>query len=243
MIKFDNVFKIYNSGNQNADSIRDLFSFNRRIHKKYTRTQEFIAVNDVSFHIEAGDSVGIIGKNGAGKSTILKLMTRIILPSSGQITINGTFSSLLEVGAGFHQDLSGYENIFLSGAILGMNRSEVKNKLDDIISFSEISDFINSPVKYYSSGMYLRLAFSIGVHLDSDILVIDEAISVGDSQFQKKCLDKINETKRKGKTIVFVSHDSQQVLDICNKAIVLDHGKNLFDGNVNKAIKYYNDIV
>jgi len=167
-------------------------------------------------------------------------MTRIILPTSGLITLKGTFSSLLEVGAGFHQDLSGWENIFLSGAILGMNRKEVKSKIEEIIDFSEVREFIQQPVKYYSSGMYLRLAFSIGVHLRSDVLVIDEAISVGDARFQKKCVDKINEIKKQGKTIAFVSHDAGQVASICDKAMVLEHGNLVFDGLTDEAIEFYN---
>ncbi|MFB3436141.1 ABC transporter ATP-binding protein [Escherichia coli] len=196
MIKFKGVSKIYND-HRCKDSFRDLFSFRSN---KGASFDEFIAVDDVSFHIEEGCSVGLMGANGAGKSTILKLMTRIILPTKGEVQINGRFSSLLEVGAGFHQDLSGYENVYLSGAILGMSRKQVKRKFDEIVEFSEIGEFIDVPVKYYSSGMYLRLAFSIGISLSSDILVIDEAISVGDASFQNKCVEKIKEIKRRGKT-------------------------------------------
>lgn len=239
MIKFNGVSKIYNA-HRRHDSLRDLFSFNTN---KDAKSDEFVAVDDVSFHIEEGSSVGLMGTNGAGKSTILKLMTRIILPTKGQIQINGKFSSLLEVGAGFHQDLSGYENVYLSGAILGMSRKQVKQKFDEIIAFSEIDDFIGVPVKYYSSGMYLRLAFSIGVSLSSDILVIDEAISVGDASFQNKCIDKIKEIKRNGKTIVFVSHDKHQVESICDKVIVLEHGKKRFDGNVTEGLQYYDSLI
>lgn len=239
MIKFDSVSKIYNS-HRRHDSLRDLFSFKS---SKDTSSDEFVAVDNVSFHIEEGSSVGLMGTNGAGKSTILKLMTRIILPTMGEIQINGKFSSLLEVGAGFHQDLSGYENVYLSGAILGMSRKQVKQKFDEIISFSEIDEFIGVPVKYYSSGMYLRLAFSIGVSLSSDILVIDEAISVGDANFQNKCIEKIKEIKRNGKTIVFVSHDKHQVESICDKVIVLEHGKKRFDGNVTDGLQYYDNLI
>ncbi|HEP1897876.1 TPA: ABC transporter ATP-binding protein [Kluyvera cryocrescens] len=239
MIKFDGVSKIYNA-HRRHDSLRDLFSFRTN---KDAKSDEFIAVDNVSFHIEEGSSVGLMGTNGAGKSTILKLMTRIILPTKGQIQINGKFSSLLEVGAGFHQDLSGYENVYLSGAILGMSRKQVKQKFDEIIAFSEIDDFIGVPVKYYSSGMYLRLAFSIGVSLSSDILVIDEAISVGDASFQNKCIEKIKEIKRNGKTIVFVSHDKHQVESICDKVIVLEHGKKRFDGNLTEGLQYYDSLI
>lgn len=239
MIKFEGVSKIYNAHRRN-DSLRDLFSFKSN---KDTNSDEFVAVNDVSFHIEEGSSVGLMGSNGAGKSTILKLMTRIVLPTTGQIQINGKFSSLLEVGAGFHQDLSGYENVYLSGAILGMSRKQVKQKFDEIIAFSEIDEFIGVPVKYYSSGMYLRLAFSIGVSLSSDILVIDEAISVGDASFQNKCIEKIKEIKRNGKTIVFVSHDKHQVESICDKVIVLEHGKKRFDGDITDGLKFYDSLI
>lgn len=239
MIKFNGVSKIYNA-HRRHDSLRDLFSFKLN---KEANSDQFVAVDDVSFYIEEGSSVGLMGTNGAGKSTILKLMTRIILPTTGEIQINGKFSSLLEVGAGFHQDLSGYENVYLSGAILGMNRKQVKHKLDEIIAFSEIDQFIDVPVKYYSSGMYLRLAFSIGISLSSDILVIDEAISVGDSNFQNKCIEKIKEIKRNGKTIVFVSHDKHQVESICDKVIVLEHGKKRFDGGVTEGLQFYDSLI
>ncbi|MGP4123816.1 MAG: ABC transporter ATP-binding protein [Sodalis sp. (in: enterobacteria)] len=194
MIEFNSVSKTYHVGKPRADSLKDIFSFKR--FTDFRQRSSVKVVNNVSFHINEGDSVGILGKNGAGKSTILKLMTRIILPTSGFIRINGTYSTLLEVGAGFHHELSGYENIFLSGAILGMNYKTVKKSLDEIIVFSEIGNFINYPVKHYSSGMFLRLAFSIGVHLKSSILVIDEAISVGDSFFQKNVYKKLMRLKK-----------------------------------------------
>ena len=239
MIKFNGVSKIYND-HRCKDSFRDLFSFRSN---KGASFDEFIAVDDVSFHIEEGCSVGLMGANGAGKSTILKLMTRIILPTKGEVQINGRFSSLLEVGAGFHQDLSGYENVYLSGAILGMSRKQVKRKFDEIVEFSEIGEFIDVPVKYYSSGMYLRLAFSIGISLSSDILVIDEAISVGDASFQNKCVEKIKEIKRRGKTIVLVSHDRRQIESTCDKVIVLEHGKKRFDGDITDGLKFYDKLI
>ncbi|HBZ15802.1 MAG TPA: teichoic acid ABC transporter ATP-binding protein [Pantoea sp.] len=242
MIKFHNVTKKYQTGTKKTDSLREVFSFKRKSSEDSSNVH-FTALDDVSFHIERGQAYGIMGKNGAGKSTLLKLMTRIILPTTGEIYLKGTFSSLLEVGAGFHQDLSGRENIYLSGAILGMSRNEVKNKIQKIIDFSEVEAFINQPVKHYSSGMYLRLAFSIGVHLNSDVLVIDEAISVGDSSFQKKCIEKIKEIKSQGKTIAFVSHDANQVSAICDKAIVLQHGKIAFDGDTVEAINFYEKLI
>lgn len=242
MIKFENVSKKYFTGNSRTDSLREVFSFKRN-KLPQDSNNEFVALDKVSFHIEKGTAYGIMGKNGAGKSTLLKLMTRIILPTEGMITLKGSFSSLLEVGAGFHQDLSGRENIFLSGAILGMSKNEVKNKINEIIDFSEVESFINQPVKHYSSGMYLRLAFSIGVHLDSDVLVIDEAISVGDSSFQKKCIEKIKQIKEQGKTIAFVSHDANQVAEICDKALVLKHGRIAYDGDSAEAIKFYENLI
>ena len=238
MIKFESVSKSYISDKKRNDSFKDLFSFSKDRGANVTDST-FLAVDDVSFAVEKGSSIGILGRNGAGKSTILKLLTRIILPSQGRVVVNGNISCLLEVGAGFHQDLSGYENILLSGAILGMKRKEILNKIEKIIDFSEINDFISSPVKHYSSGMYLRLAFSVGVHLDSDILVIDEALAVGDSLFQEKCLKKIKEIKKEGKTIVFVSHDAEQVRAVCDQCIVMAKGKVLYIGKTDKAIKEY----
>ncbi|CNH81756.1 lipopolysaccharide transport system ATP-binding protein [Yersinia intermedia] len=238
MIKFESVSKSYISDKKRNDSFKDLFSFSKDRGANVTDST-FLAVDDVSFAVEKGSSIGILGRNGAGKSTILKLLTRIILPSQGRVGVNGNISCLLEVGAGFHQDLSGYENILLSGAILGMKRKEILNKIEKIIDFSEINDFISSPVKHYSSGMYLRLAFSVGVHLDSDILVIDEALAVGDSLFQEKCLKKIKEIKKEGKTIVFVSHDAEQVRAVCDQCIVMAKGKILYIGKTDKAIKEY----
>ncbi|CNF31532.1 ABC transporter ATP-binding protein [Yersinia intermedia] len=238
MIRFESVSKSYISDKKRNDSFKDIFSFSKNRGANVTDST-FLAVDDVSFSVEKGSSIGILGRNGAGKSTILKLLTRIILPSQGRVVVNGNISCLLEVGAGFHQDLSGYENILLSGAILGMKRKEIINKIEEIIDFSEINDFISSPVKHYSSGMYLRLAFSIGVHLDSDILVIDEALAVGDSLFQDKCLKKIKGIKKEGKTIVFVSHDAEQVRAVCDQCIVMAKGKILYIGKTDKAIKEY----
>ncbi|CNJ03929.1 ABC transporter ATP-binding protein [Yersinia intermedia] len=238
MIRFESVSKSYISDKKRNDSFKDIFSFSKNRGANVTDST-FLAVDDVSFSVEKGSSIGILGRNGAGKSTILKLLTRIILPSQGRVVVNGNISCLLEVGAGFHQDLSGYENILLSGAILGMKRKEIINKIEEIIDFSEINDFISSPVKHYSSGMYLRLAFSIGVHLDSDILVIDEALAVGDSLFQDKCLKKIKGIKKEGKTIVFVSHDAEQVRAVCDQCIVMAKGKVLYIGKTDKAIKEY----
>lgn len=239
MIEFDSVSKQYEINHRRAKSLRDVFSFNK---KPDANPEIFKAVDDVSFSIDSGKSVGVLGRNGAGKSTLLKLLTRIISPTSGKITVDGSISCLLEVGAGFHHELSGYENIFLCGSILGMSRKQVKSKIESIIDFSEVEKFIDEPVKYYSSGMYMRLAFAIGAHLDSDILVIDEALAVGDSRFQNKCLNKIDEIRKSGKTIFFVSHSIEQVKKVCDTSIVMDHGKLLFQGNTDEAERIYNSF-
>jgi lipopolysaccharide transport system ATP-binding protein len=186
--------------------------------------EEFWALNDVSFEIGRGDRVGIIGRNGAGKSTLLKILSRITEPTKGRVTISGRASSLLEVGTGFHQELSGRENIFLNGAILGMTQREILRKFDEIVSFAGIEKFLDTPVKRYSSGMYVRLAFSIAAHLEPDIVIVDEVLAVGDAQFQKKCLGKMEEIGREGRTVLFVSHNMAMISSLCEKAILLENG-------------------
>lgn len=204
------------------------------------RHNKFYALKDINFEIKSGEVVGIIGSNGAGKSTILKILSRITYPSSGDVTLKGRVASLLEVGTGFNPELTGRENIYLNGAILGMSRKEISSKIDKIIDFAEISDFIEVPVKRYSSGMYIRLAFSIAAHLESEILLIDEVLAVGDARFQKKCLGKVDEVTKSGnRTVVFVSHDLSAISRICNRVILLKHGKIIFDGAPNKAINKY----
>src|SRR5262249_55693516 len=180
---------------------------------------EFWAVQDVSFQVARGETVGIIGHNGAGKSTVLKLLSNVTTPTSGEITITGRLSALIEVGSGFHPELSGRENIFLSGSILGMSRREIAAKLERIIDFAGVRDFIEAPVKHYSSGMYVRLGFSIAAHLEPDILLLDEVLAVGDAAFQAKCLDRINQLHRDGRTIVFISHDLAAVERLCRRVI------------------------
>lgn len=242
MIQFDSVSKYYEINHKRSRSLKEIFSFSSES-KLRPQTETFLAVNDVSFKVDAGHSVGVLGRNGAGKSTLLKLLTRIISPTVGSIKVDGSISCLLEVGAGFHHELSGYENIFLSGSILGMSRTQIREKIDSIIEFSEVEAFIDEPVKYYSSGMYVRLAFSIGVHLDSDILVIDEALAVGDTRFQKKCLTKINNIKEQGKTIFFVSHSLEQVKSVCDSCIVMDKGRLIFHGPTDQAEEIYNNLI
>jgi lipopolysaccharide transport system ATP-binding protein len=201
--------------------------------------EEFWALNNVSFDIEEGDRVGIIGKNGAGKSTLLKILSRITEPTSGQVKIRGRLSSLLEVGTGFHPELTGRENIYLNGAILGMKRSEIKKKFDEIVAFAEVEKFLDTPVKRFSSGMYMRLGFAIAAHLDSDLLIIDEVLAVGDTQFQAKCFKKLNDLGSSGRTVLFVSHDVGSVLSLCNRGIYLDKGEVVVSGDIGVCVNTY----
>ena len=204
------------------------------------QTEEFWALKDVSFEIEKGDRVGIIGRNGAGKSTLLKILSRITPPTKGRVEYVGRMASLLEVGTGFHGDLSGRENIYLNGSILGMTKHEIDRKFDEIVAFSEIEKFIDTPVKRYSSGMYVRLAFAVVAHLEPDILIVDEVLAVGDTSFQKKCLGKMNDvSKSDGRTILFVSHNMGQVASLCNKGILLNKGCVEDKGEINKIINHY----
>lgn len=201
---------------------------------------EFWALKDISFDVNQGEIVGIIGRNGTGKSTLLKILSRITLPTSGQIKIRGQITSLLEVGAGFSPELTGKENIFLNAAILGMSRREVKSKFDEIVAFAEVEKFINTPVKYYSSGMYMRLAFAVAAHLEPDILLVDEVLAVGDSEFQKKCLAKMqNISSQEGRTILYVSHNLISVQKLCQKTILLDGGRIKKFGETKKVINAY----
>ncbi len=192
---------------------------------KPQQTEEFWALRDVSFDIAHGDRVGIIGRNGAGKSTLLKVLSRITDPSAGRLTIRGRVASLLEVGTGFHPELTGRENIFLNGAILGMSRAEIRKKFDEIVAFSEVERFLGTPVKRYSSGMYVRLAFAVAAHLDPEILLVDEVLAVGDADFQKKCLGKMGEVSKSGRTIFFVSHNMAAIEQLCSSALLLKSGQ------------------
>lgn len=216
--------------------------FKSRILKKKFEYETFWALNNINLSISKGESVALIGKNGSGKSTLLKLISRIMYPDSGSISVKGRVSSLLEVGTGFHPELTGAENIFLNGAILGMSRSDVKKYYDQILTFSEIHDFIDVPVKRYSSGMYLRLAFSIAIHLTSEILLLDEVFAVGDASFQNKCQDKIREFLKKDKTIIFVSHNLQSLKDFCDYGYILNSGKISKKYDINKALEIYKEI-
>ena len=201
--------------------------------------EEFWALKDVSFEVKRGEMVGIIGRNGAGKSTLLKILSRITEPTSGRITLNGRVSSLLEVGTGFHPELSGRENIFLNGAILGMSRKEIQAKFDEIVDFAEVEKFLDTPVKRYSSGMYVRLAFAVAAHLEPEILIVDEVLAVGDVQFQKKCLGKMQSVAGQGRTILFVSHNIAAIKSLCDRAVLLVAGVKSADGAVEPVVGEY----
>lgn len=198
------------------------------------------SLRDINFEINQGDAVGVIGRNGAGKSTLLKLLSKVTRPTTGSFKVDGRIASLLEVGTGFHPEMSGRENIFLNGAILGMTKKEISRKFDEIVDFSGVERYIDTPVKRYSSGMYVRLAFAVAAHLESEILIVDEVLAVGDAEFQKKCLGKMGDvTTKEGRTVLFVSHNMAAVKNLCNKGIVLKNGQKIFEGNSKSAIDYY----
>ncbi|MDX2229161.1 MAG: ABC transporter ATP-binding protein [Leptolyngbyaceae cyanobacterium bins.349] len=201
--------------------------------------EEFWALKDVSFEIKQGDRVGIIGRNGAGKSTLLKILSRIVEPTSGRIGIRGRVASLLEVGTGFHPELTGRENIFLNGAILGMSKAEITRKFDEIVDFAEVEKFLDTPVKRYSSGMYVRLAFAVAAHLEPEVLIVDEVLAVGDSQFQRKCLGKMETVASEGRTVIFVSHQMAAINNLCSTCVVLKSGQLKFQGKTEQGIKHY----
>ena len=242
-------FIISHEGNERYTALRDVVAnnikgiFNGSSKNGKVTKEEFWALKDVNFSINQGDRVGIIGRNGAGKSTLLKILSRITEPTSGRIIIRGRVASLLEVGTGFHPELTGRENIFLNGAILGMSRSEIRRKFDEIVTFAEVEKFLDTPVKRYSSGMYVRLAFAVAAHLEPEILVIDEVLAVGDAQFQKKCLGKMEDvSKNEGKTLLFVSHNTVVISQLCNKTLLLANGINIgFDSTDLIIDKYLHD--
>jgi len=241
-IKVENLSKLYQIGTQKSGSIRESIVDKWRWiagSKKSETSEAFWALDDVSFEIKQGEAVGIIGKNGAGKSTLLKVLSRITEPTRGRIEINGRIASLLEVGTGFHPELSGRENIYLNGTILGMTRREIRAKFDEIVAFSGVEKFIDTPVKFYSSGMYVRLAFAVAAHLEPEILIIDEVLAVGDAEFQKKCLGKMGEVTNQGRTVIFVSHNMTAVKSLCSKGVVLHKGKVGKKADVNEAVNYY----
>ena len=208
--------------------------------KSVQRGEKFLAIDDLSFKVNKGERVGLIGHNGAGKSTLLKLLSRVTAPTKGEIHFAGRIASMLEVGTGFHPELTGRENVYMNGAILGMSKEEIDRKFDAIVRFAEMEKFIDTPVKRYSSGMYVKLAFSVAAHLDSEIMIMDEVLAVGDMKFQQKCLGKMSEvSQNEGRTILYVSHNMNTIRQLCNRCIVLEHGKLLYDGDVETAIDIY----
>jgi lipopolysaccharide transport system ATP-binding protein len=213
--------------------------FKKRQVGDFKEREEFLALSDISFEVKQGDRIGIIGKNGAGKSTLLKILSRIVSPTKGQIVIEGRVASLLEVGTGFHPELTGRENIFLNGSVLGMTKTEIKRKFDEIVAFSEVEKFLDTPVKRYSSGMYVRLAFSVAAHLEPEILIVDEVLAVGDADFQKKCLGKMRDVTGEGRTVLFVSHNMGAINTLCTSAILLDKGTIQAMGDTEKITGIY----
>ncbi|MDA3840727.1 MAG: ABC transporter ATP-binding protein [Patescibacteria group bacterium] len=245
VIDVNNLSKIYYQvlAESSYLSLRDKFSKMVLSPKDFLsekRKKNFIALNNINFHVNAGEVLGVIGPNGAGKSTLLKILSRITMPTSGNISIKGRISSMLEVGTGFHPELTGRENIFINAILLGMTKKDVYKKLDEIVDFSGIEKFLDTPIKYYSSGMSVRLAFSIAAHLDSDVLLIDEVLAVGDVDFQKKSLNKIDKiTKGNGKTVIFVSHDMSSIKKLCNKSLLLSNGEVSYIGDTNETVERY----
>ncbi len=222
-----------------TDKARSLFSKPQSAIRNGSSIEDFWALKDISFEVKPGEVIGIIGRNGAGKSTLLKILSRITEPTEGKIRIKGRVASLLEVGTGFHPELTGRENIYLNGAILGMHRTEIKAKFDEIVAFAEVEKFLDTPVKRYSSGMYVRLAFAVAAHLEPEILVVDEVLAVGDADFQKKCLGKMGDVARGGRTVLFVSHNMTAVRSLCRDAILIHAGKIVERGHPDQVIKTY----
>lgn len=238
-IKAENLSKLYRLGAARHNSLRDaVMSFVRKPTRSKEKS-ELWALRDVGFELHEGATLGIVGNNGAGKSTLLKILSRITKPTGGAVELHGRVGSLLEVGTGFHAELSGRENIFLNGAILGMRRGEIEKQFDEIVAFSEIERFLDTPVKHYSSGMYMRLAFAVAAHLEPEILIVDEVLAVGDAAFQKKCLNKMQTVGQTGRTVIFVSHDMQAVTRLCSRVIWLKNGAVFADGATNEVIGKY----
>lgn len=255
MLKVENVSKIYKLGEIGGTTLRDeLQRLGAKIRHKpdptkkvgakdYNKGEKFKALDNVSFEVKKGERIGIIGHNGAGKSTLLKLISRVTGPTSGNIYMNGRVASMLEVGTGFHPELTGRENVYMNGAILGMTKKEIDAKMEDIIEFSEVRQFIDTPVKRYSSGMYVKLAFSVAAHLDSEIMIMDEVLAVGDVAFQNKCLNKMKEvSEQEERTILYVSHNMKTITELCDKVLVLSCGRIVYYGDVDTGISFYLNI-
>ena len=243
---FDGVWKKFSRG-ERYDSLRDLLPATAKLLFSRKRTtdlhgKEFWALRDLSFGVDRGSALGIIGPNGSGKSTALKLLSRILKPDKGALSVRGRLSTLIELGAGFHPDLTGRENIYLNGTILGMSKAEIASKFDEIVDFAELEDFLETPVKRYSSGMYARLGFAVAAHVNPDVMVVDEVLSVGDYHFQERCFAKMQEFLRRGTTLIFVSHNLTAVSTLCQNTLVLRHGIPLFCGETSKAIQKYHSL-
>jgi len=241
VVRAENIGKKYQYGEEvKYRTIReDLFSLIKKRSNKKSNNYNFWALKDVSFDIEEGEIIGIIGRNGAGKSTLLKILSRITKPTKGNVYIQGRIGSLLEVGTGFHPELTGLENIYLNGSILGMKKGEIDSKLSEIIDFAEVKDFIHTPVKRYSSGMFVRLAFAVAAHLDPEILLFDEVLAVGDIEFQKRCIKKISNITQQGRTVIIVSHNMSTIKSLCSRAVLLDRGSVKDIGSVNSVVASY----
>ena len=234
-IKVDHVYKSFNIYYDRANTLKERMLFFARNKRREKRE----VLKDINLEIKKGETVALIGVNGSGKSTLLKLMTQIIFPNKGTIETHGKLTSLLELGAGFHPDFSGRENIYFNSSIFGLTKKEIDARLDQIIEFSELKDFIDNPVRTYSSGMYMRLAFSVAINVGADILLIDEILSVGDQHFQEKCFNKMRELKKEGKTMVFVTHSMESVKNLCDRAVWLYDGRVRMDGNTDEVVKEY----
>ncbi|MCR5467880.1 MAG: ABC transporter ATP-binding protein [Lachnospiraceae bacterium] len=237
-IKVENVSKVYRLYDKHRDRLADALNLTRK--KKY---REHFALDTLSFDIKRGETVGIIGTNGSGKSTILKIITGVLNPTAGKVEVDGRISALLELGAGFNMEYTGIENVYLNGTMIGFTKEEIDERLDDILEFADIGDFVNQPVKTYSSGMFVRLAFAVAINIDPEILIVDEALSVGDVFFQSKCYHKFEEFKKQGKTILFVSHDLGSISKYCDRAILLNKGEKLYEGTPKDAIDLYKRVL
>jgi ABC-type polysaccharide/polyol phosphate transport system ATPase subunit len=239
-IEFQNVVQRFRRIHERPDTLREVFS---KIFGRREQLQIFEAVKQVSFVISKGETVGLVGRNGSGKSTILKIVAGVYAPSEGQVRVHGTIAPLIELGAGFHHELTGRENILLNGLLLGLTKRQVREREESIIEFAELGDFIDSPVKQYSSGMYMRLAFSVAIEVDPDILIIDEILGVGDAGFQGKCFERIEDFRRRGKTILLVSHSMDNVRKLCDRAMLIHAGRVVEDGPPDRVIARYEELL
>lgn len=239
-IQFEEVTHRYRLIRERPDSLREIFA---KLFQQRSVVQDFEALKAVSFDIAAGETVGLIGRNGSGKSTALKIMAGVFEPTQGEVLISGTIAPLIELGAGFHPDLTGRENIVLNGLLMGLSKKQVLERAPAIIEFADLGDFIDTPLKQYSSGMYMRLAFATAVEVDPDILLVDEILAVGDAEFQEKCYERMRQFQRKGKTLVLVSHIAEDIRKLCSRVILLDHGQLLADGSTESVLRKYEELI